>query len=143
MKIIMIKGLPGSGKSTWAKHYLRANPGTVRINNDDIQKMLFDREFVEGEAKTVDAVRNAILEGVISRKKDILIDNTNLHPKHEIYYKAVATQHKYEFLIQDFTRVPIETCIERDAKRYERTVGEDVIRNMHKQMLEWNTKQNH
>ena len=40
MKLIMTKGLPASGKSTWAKQYLDDNPGTKRVNKDDLRAML-------------------------------------------------------------------------------------------------------
>lgn len=41
---------------------------------------------------------------------------------------------KAELIIHDFTDVPLEVCIDRDLKRIS-SVGEKVIRSMHKQYL--------
>ncbi|NUR25646.1 MAG: AAA family ATPase, partial [Catenulispora sp.] len=35
-KFILTRGLPGSGKTTWAK----AQPGFVRVNRDELRTML-------------------------------------------------------------------------------------------------------
>jgi predicted kinase len=39
-KIIMAIGLPGSGKSTWAKQYQAEHPDTMHINKDELCAML-------------------------------------------------------------------------------------------------------
>lgn len=37
IKVIMTKGLPASGKSTWAKQLIEENPNVYkRINKDDL-----------------------------------------------------------------------------------------------------------
>ena len=44
-KIILCKGLPGSGKSTWSKQYCIDNPEFVRINKDDIRELIGSPKF--------------------------------------------------------------------------------------------------
>lgn len=39
-KLIILVGISGSGKSTWATEYIQKNPDTLRINRDDIRKSL-------------------------------------------------------------------------------------------------------
>lgn len=40
-KIILCRGIQGSGKSTWAKQWVAEDPNhRVRFNNDDIRNML-------------------------------------------------------------------------------------------------------
>lgn len=40
-RVIILKGLPGSGKSTWAKEQLEKYPGRYkRICKDDLRAML-------------------------------------------------------------------------------------------------------
>jgi len=40
-KVILTKGLPASGKTTWAKKVLKDNPGAYkRINKDELRLML-------------------------------------------------------------------------------------------------------
>ena len=38
-KIILCRGIQGSGKSTWAKRYCEEHPNTIRLNRDDIRKI--------------------------------------------------------------------------------------------------------
>jgi predicted kinase len=46
---VVIKGLPGSGKSTYAKKLLCKNSSSVRVNKDDIREMLSQkRQTLEG-----------------------------------------------------------------------------------------------
>lgn len=42
LKVIICRGLPGSGKTTFAKEYIKKNlfSKTVRINRDDIREMM-------------------------------------------------------------------------------------------------------
>ena len=40
-KLILTRGIQGSGKSTWARQWVEEDPeNRVRINNDDIRNML-------------------------------------------------------------------------------------------------------
>ena len=46
LTVTMLKGLPASGKSTWAKAEVeRLNKKTVRVNKDDLRAMMggFDK----------------------------------------------------------------------------------------------------
>lgn len=38
--LTLTRGLPGSGKSTWAKAQTLSRPNTVRVNRDDVRAML-------------------------------------------------------------------------------------------------------
>ena len=51
LKIVMLKGLPASGKSTLAK--MLAESGYYRINKDDIRKMLFGDTYKKKHEKQV------------------------------------------------------------------------------------------
>src|SRR4029453_2439326 len=46
-KLIITRGLPGSGKTTWAK----AQPGTVRVNRDELRRMMHGGHTGEGWAE--------------------------------------------------------------------------------------------
>ena len=40
LKITILIGIPASGKSTYAKDYIRNNADTVRVKRDDLRVML-------------------------------------------------------------------------------------------------------
>jgi predicted kinase len=134
LNVIICKGLPGSGKSTWAKKLIDDHPGQYkRINKDDLRAMLDNGKFSKQNEDFVLEVRNQILLIALQQGKHVIIDDTNLHPKHEAkireLVKGTAT-----VSIQDFTHISVETCIKRDLNRFA-SVGEKVIRDMYKQFL--------
>lgn len=135
IKILCITiGLPASGKSSWAKKYVRDNRGWIRISNDDLRLALFDRKFCKSDTKYIDAIRKNLIDFAISRGLNIIVDNCNLHPRHRVNYMKIALENKYEFLIQDFTNVPVAECIARDKMRPNR-VGAFTIVDMYNKFL--------
>ena len=134
IKVFLTKGLPASGKSTWAKKLIAESPNSYkRINKDDLRAMLDDSKHSNDSEKFILQVRDAMILMAIEKGKHAIIDDTNLAPKHEARIRELI-KGKAELIIQDFTDVPLETCIERDLKRTA-SVGEKVIRGMHKQFL--------
>jgi len=133
-QVIILKGLPGSGKSTYAKKLLRDLPNQFkRINKDDLRAMLDGGRHSNDTEKFVLRVRDALILLALEDGKHVIVDDTNLAAKHEERIKQLV-KGKAQVIIQDFTSVPIELCIERDLKRTA-SVGEKVIRGMYKQFL--------
>lgn len=134
IKVILTKGLPASGKTTWAKQVLADNPNQYkRINKDDLRQMLDAGRWSRDSEKFVLRVRDNLILEAISGGRHVIVDDTNLHPKHEARIKDLI-KGKATLEIKSFTDIPIETCIERDLKR-EASVGEQVIKSMYNQFL--------
>lgn len=135
MKIIMTKGLPGSGKSTWAREMLRKHPGQFkRINKDELRSMLDDGKWSKANEHLIVLLRDTIALSALEHGFSVIVDDTNLHPKHELQLREMAKIKKAEFEIKDFTDVPLETCIKQDLLRYS-SVGEKVIMKHYNQFL--------
>ena len=61
MKLIMTRGLPASGKSTWAKEQVIASGGrTKRVNKDDLRAMIDNSVWSKQNEKNILAVRDFI-----------------------------------------------------------------------------------
>jgi predicted kinase len=137
-KIILTKGLPGSGKTTWAKEYQRQNPDTVLVSKDDLRAMLHSGIYSHGRERFVLDTRDGIVIKALERGHEVIVHDTNLNPVHETQMKRIAEMLPWkgqcEVVIKDFTDIPIEVCIERDLKR-PNSVGEKVIRTMYNQYL--------
>ena len=132
-KIIFLKGLPASGKSTWAKQYCIDNPDTIRLNKDDIRAEFGNPSWSQTfEELVLTTQRNRGLQA-LSTGNSIIIDDTNFAEKHHNYWYSMAKKHSCEFEEQ-FFEVPVEECIRRDLLR-ENPVGEYVIRGMYKQNI--------
>jgi predicted kinase len=140
MKIIFTMGVPGSGKSTWAKKYLKTNSEFVRINADELRQMLFG--FEESEImnyyndsnlknnedlvwKTIDS----LAESLIYQGKSIILDNTNLNLSVIENYKIYEVP--LLFKVMDTT---LDECLKRNKER-SRVVPEDYIKKQYKIFL--------
>ena len=144
-KIILCRGIQGSGKTTWAKQWVLEDPEhRVRFNNDDIRNML-GKYWVTSREPLVHALKRQFIITSIKLGYDIVIDNMNLNPKEAEFYEQYIDVHnqtveelrkelrlnpqddfKYELKFKDFF-IPLQECIERDSKR-PNPIGEDVIR---------------
>ena len=138
-RIILTRGIPASGKSTWAKQEVLKDPEhSIRISRDDLRNMS-GKYWVPAREKYIIACKDTILINAINFKFDtIIIDGMNLNPKENGYLKGIVSMmndtfkdnnDKYIIEIKDFTNVPLDVCIERDNKR-ENPIGENVIRNI-------------
>ena len=131
-KLIMTKGLPGSGKSTWAKAQVEKVGGlnVVRVNKDEIRIALgMDRKSYsrDQEYRVVDRRDDYICKALMAGC-DVIVDDTNFGKKHEPRLRELAKRFGADFLIQDFTHVPVEECIRHDSLREgDARVGADVI----------------
>ena len=134
-KVILTKGLPGSGKTYWTKEQMRQYPGRYkRINKDDLRAMIDDGKWSKHNEQFILKVRDSLILQALEEGCHVIVDDTNLHPKHEeairLLVKGLA-----EVEIQDFTDMPLETCLERDRQR-PNYAGEKTIRSMYKQFLQ-------
>lgn len=130
-KMIIMKGLPASGKSTIAQGRLLADGNTVRINKDLLRKMLHFNKFTgPNEALTREASR-ALARAFLTERVNVIIDDTNLNEGTMQSWKDLAKDigDFVKVEVMDLTDVPIETCVERDMGRDD-SVGKIVIHNM-------------
>jgi predicted kinase len=132
-KVILLKGLPASGKSTWAREQVRRFPGRYkRINKDDLRDMLDDGEWSEENEKFIVKARNRLILAALAAGKDVIVDDTNLNPEHERAVRKLV-EGRAEVEVRAFD-VSLEEAIRRDHERA-RSVGEHVIRDMHERWL--------
>ena len=139
-KLILCRGIQGSGKTTWARQWVEEDPeNRVRINNDDIRNML-GPYWVPSREKIVSFIKHKTAVAAVAHGYDIVVDNMNLNPKEVKFWEDIINNHnkdtegvspdwvKYEYEIEfkDFF-IPLEECIRRDAMR-PNPIGEKVIR---------------
>jgi len=125
-KVLFLKGLPASGKSTFAKELVAKEPDTwVRVNKDSLRTMLHDGKWSRGREKIVQSMQRAMAEQALQNGLSVVVDDTNLALKHEDTYRQLADRYGADFEIRVFD-TSVEECLERDSKRTD-SVGKDVI----------------
>lgn len=134
-KIILCRGIQGSGKTTWAKKWAEEDPEhRVRWNNDDFRRML-GKYWVPKREAIISSTELHFIDEAMCRGYDIVIDNMNLNPKYYEFIKKIIEDFNYmvtdseQYILEfkDFFDVSLEECIERDSKR-PNSVGEEVIK---------------
>jgi predicted kinase len=140
-KLIITRGLPGSGKTTWAREYLASQPrgSVMRLNRDDLRRMGIDAGYGKPERaveQRISVARDAALRDLLRSGCDVIVDDTNLRSKYVRDMMIVAQAAGADVQIMNFTYVSLEECIRRDSCReWPECVGEEVIRGMHLRYL--------
>lgn len=124
--LILTRGVPASGKSTFAQNWVDLAPGErVRINRDDIRHMLFGKYWGVDE-KAVTQMSDAMLRRALSSGKSVILDNTNLQEKNVIDILKIASEFPdVEVEFKDFP-ISFQEAFDRDFAR-DRHVGREVL----------------
>jgi predicted kinase len=140
-KILVLRGLPASGKTTYARKWISEDSEQrIRFNRDDIRNMLGEYKVPSKEDLITSIYYHFLDEAMISGY-DIVLDNMNLNKTSLSELETFVKNTNYDFdrtpigihytiEYKDFFNVPIETCIERDKAR-EKPIGENVIRSIY------------
>ena len=139
-KILILQGLPASGKSTYAKELMTREPGKWKRINKDLLREMFDFSVwsERGEAIVIQN-RNNLIYQFIRDGYNVIIDDTNFAPKHVTVISTIAETIKSTDNIDvevevKFIDTPLIECLERDKHR-EKSVGQKVILKMYNQYL--------
>ncbi len=135
-KLYVTRGLPGSGKTTWAKSL----EGAVRVNRDDLRQMLFGAEGVLpwDQEELVTHAQQSAVRAALKQDRTVIVDDTNLRTKYVRVWEQLAAEENAAFEVVDFFEVTLNQCISRDYVRMTqggRWVTEGVIRMLHDKFL--------
>ena len=129
-KLLMLKGLPASGKSTYAKEL--ESKGWARVNKDDIRKEYFP-DYTFKDEKEVVYMEDAEIIAELREGNDVVVDDTNFAPKHQQRLEKIAKEEDADFEVL-FIDTPLEECIKRNRKRAN-NVPMEAILNMYRKYI--------
>jgi predicted kinase len=116
-QIIVTRGLPGSGKSTWAFEQLKQEPGRFkRINNDHI-RLMCDGGWSTGQDTFLNAATQQLVHLALSQGYDVILDNTYLNQRVVNKVHQFAASYGDVMVIEKVFPTSIEECVRRNALR--------------------------
>jgi predicted kinase len=136
----LTRGLPASGKTTFAKAWVAEDPEhRVRLNRDDIRAMVHTEHggYLTERATTI--VQHNAANGLLRKGYDIIVDDTNFTARFVKEWLKLAERQGATVEWHDqFLQVGLQECIDRDEVRAVRgghSVGPKVIQSMHDRYL--------
>ncbi len=115
----MLVGIPGSGKSTYAKQVIAKDPSNwVRVNNDDLRAMMNGSVWSQDYEKMITDARNYLIRDALKRGKNVIVDNLNLNRRHFDDVCKIAKSVNAD--IQIFEKafyIELDEAMERNSKR--------------------------
>jgi predicted kinase len=137
LDIIVVCGLPGSGKSHFAGAHF-SGTGRLRVNRKELRRLLFEmtrfgqkwteKDFASSDEFLVGHVERKIIEHFLQHHKKLLIDNTSMSRESRKQYLSIAHQ-TGKSIGAIFLDTPPVLCLERNRSR-EDSMPERVISNL-------------
>ena len=136
-QLIVLIGLPGSGKTEYVKRAIATaefvGRKMYRVNWDELRKFFghagaFNHKREEEMKKA--SIRHVEIAVVCGGYQDVIIDNTNLSDSTRNMWRGVAQRLKLEYVEHEIA-VDVRTAVQRDAYRAgDAQVGRAVIERM-------------
>lgn len=127
-KLVILRGLPASGKTTYAAQLVMK--GYKRISPDDLRIMIDNGIYSKQNERFITDIVQTLAALALQSNLDVCVDSNNLNPYWIRWAKALVRDTRSELEIVDLD-TPLEVCITRDLERTKGRVGKDVIVKMH------------
>lgn len=129
MKLVILRGLPGSGKSTYARE-LVTTAGYKRVNKDDLRDMVDNGIWSADNEELINRLSYVLVQELLEQKQPVVVDNTHGAERHVRRLTMMGELAGYTVEVKVFN-TPIETCIRNDYYRHSsQQVGAAVILRM-------------
>lgn len=128
LKLLVLQGIPASGKSTWAREFIKGKKAWVIVNRDSIRNMLGDY-WVPSREGLIDEIERGIMVNSALNNFNIIVDATNLNPKTIEKWEKFSEEFSMEIEFRKFN-IALDEAIRRDSLR-ENPIGANVIKNFY------------
>jgi predicted kinase len=134
-ELIVLIGLPGSGKSSFASSLAAKCPGSQVISTDAIRAQLFGSEAIQGEWLLVWHHVQRQMQQAVEQSVGAIYDATNAVRTHRLEAIALARTTGVTHITGVWVDTPIQVCLEQNRSR-SRIVPEEVIWRMHSSLVD-------
>lgn len=128
--LMIVRGLPGSGKSTFAHKWVSQDPEhRVRVGRDDLRHQFYGKYhgLTPAQEGVITRMEHALIKAALASRQSVLVDNQNLRTSYVLAYLKIAYEQAVPVLHKDFN-VDIDVLLAQNKQRdKDRIVPEDAI----------------
>lgn len=124
-RLIMLVGVPASGKSTWAQEYINKHSDVRYISSDSIREFEFGDVTDMSHNRQIFLMMKQSMSASLKRGQDVILDATFIKKAERAGYIKEAKQLGAEVFAY-FFKTDLESAIKRNTER-ERFVPVKVI----------------
>ena len=116
-EILMLRGIPASGKSTLASSLVNVSKNHVRVNLDSLRLMMHPEKEWNGKDESITQhTEKQIARALLEKGKNVIVDDTNLTQKHIDRWQGIAYQQDATFKAHT-VYTPLQECLNRNEER--------------------------
>jgi predicted kinase len=124
-QILVLQGVPASGKSAFARKLATEHPNWVIVNRDSMRKAR-GTYWLPSQENYIDELENSAIIFALKHDLNVIIDATNLNPKTIDKWNNIADNYASRIEFKLF-KISYKEAMERDNNREDK-VGEKVMR---------------
>jgi predicted kinase len=135
LEMVINRGIPGSGKSTYARKWISEKPNRVIISRDAIRFGLYGVYYGKPIVPDhVTLIQDASIEAALSNEISVIVDDCNIDRWRVGHFIELGKKHGVTARV-NLINTELEVALERNLKR-ERVVPVKVIEKMYKRLQE-------
>lgn len=134
LELVINRGIPGSGKSTFALEWVRKSPNRIIVSRDAIRFGMYG--VYHGHPivpKHVSLIQNSAIDTALSNGISVIVDDCNIDRWRVNGFREIGKKYDAKITI-NLIDTPIAVALERNRMRKDnggRFVPENVIIDMH------------
>lgn len=121
LKLLILKGIPGSGKSFWARKFIKNNSKEWIIVNRDSIRFMLGNYWAPSREKLVDIIEEFMICNSLIKNYNVIVDATNLNP---------ATIQKIENIAERYSKLNNQRTIIVEHKQFNTPFWKCVLRDI-------------
>jgi len=131
-EIYVLRGLPASGKSTWAKQYIASHKNWKRVNKDDLRRMIDGGIWSKENERAILNIRDTIIKNFLIAGYSVIVDDTNFEAKHihriEQILRELGAENQVSVEVKTFEVDPVlNEPVAKVVRNYLETTGNEVF----------------
>jgi predicted kinase len=139
-ELIINRGIPASGKTTFAKAWLAEGGSRIRVSRDDIRMQLFNKP-TDVDEDLVTKVEDSTIHSALIAGYSVIVDDTNIQPAYVNRIARIGYRHPQVEVSIKFHPVELEEAQRRNRLRMvddpQKFVPTQAIRDMHRWVIQY------